>query len=123
MDDGSQIAYVAHQVVVFHAGACDTDGVHFLKRIGSDERQRYLSRDYNDRSRIHVRVGDSGDGVGSARPRRDKRHADATRSARIAFGHVNRALFVAHQVMRDAVTCAPQLVIDVKHSATWIAED
>jgi hypothetical protein len=36
---------------------------------------------------------------------------------------VDRALFVAHQVMRDSIARSPQLVIDVEDCSTWITED
>ena len=50
-------------------------------------------------------------------------HAHSPGRARIAFGHVHRALFVPYEIVRDPIARPPQFVVDVKHCATRIAED
>jgi hypothetical protein len=43
--------------------------------------------------------------------------------ARVAFGHVHRALLVSDEVVCDAFAVAPKLVVDVQHRAARITED
>jgi len=122
-NNGGEISRLTNEVVVFHAGARNANGIDFLKRVGADQMFRDLTGYYDDWRRIHVGVSDTGDGVGGAWTRRDEHHAYAPGRARIAFGHVYGALFVPYQVMSDSIAGAPQLVVDMKYCAARVTED
>ena len=96
VNDCGEVAHVAHKIIVLDAGASDADRVNFLKGVRADERQWHLPCDNDNRSRIHVSVGDARHGVGCTGAGCNERHADPPRRARVTFGHVNRALFMSH---------------------------
>ncbi len=122
VDDARQIVHVAHQPIVLGAGARDADGVAFLKRVIADEMGRHLSGNDHERNRIHQRVGQARDRIGRSRPRGDKHDARLAGRARIAFGGVNRALFVTHQHV-DKLVVLEQGIVNRQHRAARIAED
>ena len=112
-----------HQIIVLGARPRDADGVAFLERIVADEMGRHLPGDDDQRDRVAQRIGQSGDRIGRARPRRHQHAADLAGGARIAFGRVHRALLVAHQDVADPILRLEQRVIDRQHRAAGIAED
>ena len=67
------------QEIVFHAGARDTDNINLLKRIVADQRGRHLPGKHHQRHRIHIRIGNAGDGIGRPGAGSDQHH---TRSMR-----------------------------------------
>ena len=123
VNDCRKIADVAHEVVVLDARTRDSHCVHFLKRVGPNQRQRHLARDHDNGRRIHVGIRDAGDRVGSTGTRGDKGHAHLSGSTGVAFGHVHGTLLMSHKVVSYAISRTPQLIINVQHRATWIAED
>ena len=101
LDDARDVADVLDQVVVLGAGARDADEIRFLECVVADQRGRDLPRHHHHRGRIHVGVGDTGDGVGRARGRGNDDDAGPSADARIAFGHMRGALFVADEDVLD----------------------
>src|SRR5208283_2223448 len=71
LDDARDILDVLDQEIVLGARAGDADEVGLLESIIADHRGRDLARQNYHRGGIHVRVGDSGDGIGGAGPRSD----------------------------------------------------
>ena len=122
MQDARQILDRAHQIIVLGAMPGDADRVGFLERVRADEMGRHLAGDADDRDRIHQRVGEAGDGIGGAGPRRHQQHADLAGGTRIALRRMGRALLVAHEHMLDEVL-VEQRVIDRQHRAARIAEN
>jgi hypothetical protein len=58
---------VLDEIIVLSAWAGDADGIAFLEGIIADEMRRHLSGDADQGNRIHQRVRQARDGVGSAR--------------------------------------------------------
>ena len=121
LHDGRQIGGLFDQIIMFGAMARDADRVGFLKGVGADQIGRDLAGYDNHRNAVHQRVGDAGHGIGGAGPRCDQHDTRFPGRARIAFGHMRRALFVAHQDVLDLVLFV-QRVVNGKHSAARIAE-
>ncbi len=121
--DCRKISCLTNEVVVLHARPGDTDSVNFLKRIGADQVLRHLAGDHYKRRRIHVSVRNAGHGIRGPWTRSHEHRSDSTCCACITLGHVYCALLVTHEVVRNAIPCAPQFVVDVKHRAPRIAED
>ena len=90
-----------HEIVVLGAVARDADGVRLLEGIGSDQRGRDLAGDHHQGNRIHIGVGDAGDGVGRARAAGDEDHAGLPGRSRVALGGVRRASLVPDQDVAD----------------------
>ena len=90
-----------HQEVVLGDGHRDAGGVALLERIGADRRRRHLTGDHDHGDRIHHRVAQRRDDVGRRRPTGHHRHAGATGRVGEPFGHVARALLVAHEDVAD----------------------
>ena len=110
-----------HQIIVLGDRQRDAGDVGFLKRIGAEELAADLAGDADDRRRIHHGRGDAGDHVGRARTGGGHSHADFAGRARIAIGHVRRALLVAHQNVANGAV--PQRVVGRQDGAARIAED
>ena len=118
-----KIACLTNQVVMLYAWPRDANSVNFLKCVSSDQVLWDLSRNHDDGRRVHVCVGDAGHRIRRAWTRGDKHHADAPCSTCITLCHVDCALLMADEVMRDSIARAPELVVDVKHSTAGIAKD
>ena len=121
LDDARNILDVLDQEIVLGARTRDADEVRFLESVVADHRGRNLAREHDHRRRVHVSVGDAGDGVGRAGARGDQHDAGASTHARIAFGHVGRALFVADEDVLDLRV--EQRVVSGQDGAAGIAED
>ena len=117
-----QVVDVLDQIIVFRARPRDADRVAFLERVVADEMRRHLPGDDDERNGIAQRIGQAGDRIGGAGARRHQHRADLAGRARIAFGGMHRALFVAHQNVLHHVLLK-QRVIDRQHRAAGIAEN
>ncbi len=122
MQDTRQVFDPAHEVIVLGAVAGDAGRVAFLERVRADEVGRHLTSDADEGNGIHQGVGEAGDGVGCAGPRRDEKHANLAGRARIAFGGVRRPPFLADQDVTDFVLVEKR-VVDRQHRTAGIAED
>ncbi len=117
-----ELVYVVDQEVVLDAGPRDADGIALLEGVLADVVVRHLSRDDDDRDRIHVGGSDPGHGIGRARARRDERDADPVRRACQAVGGVNGCLLVADENVLHLILLEER-IINVQHGATGIAEN
>ena len=106
---------------MLHAGARDTDCIHFLERVFADEAGRHLAADHHQRDGIHVGRGDAGDGIGHAGAGSHQRHADLVGRARVAVRGMHRGLLVANQHVFD-LFLLEQLIVDEEHRAAGVAE-
>ena len=100
-----EIVDVLHQPVVLGAGPRDADGVALLEGVVADQMRRHLAGDADDGDGIHQRVGEARDGVGGTRTRRDEHDADLAGGARIAFGGMHRAAFLADEDVACTLSC------------------
>jgi hypothetical protein len=116
-----EIAHVAHQEVVLHAGPGDADHIDFLKRVLTDGRCRHLAGNDHHRDRIHVGGGNTGHGIGRARTGGHDCDTDFTGRPRVSIGCVHRRLLMAHQNMLESGLLV-NFVVDVEYSATGITE-
>ena len=69
---GLQFATLFHEVVMLGAGTGDAGRVGFLKRVIADQMGWHLTGQADNRNGVHQRVGQAGNGVGSAGTRCDK---------------------------------------------------
>ena len=102
-DCGRDVRGLRDEVVVLGDRQRDAGDVGFLERVGSDQAAADLAGDADDRRRIHHRGREAGDHVGRARTRRRDRDADLAGRARVAVGHVRRALLVPRQDVPDRI--------------------
>ena len=100
----------------------DADRIGLLKPVGADHEGRNLTRQHHNRNRIHQRIDQTRHRIGRARPRGHQCDTHLAGGARIALGHMDRALFMAHQHVLDVVLLE-DLVIDRQHRAAGIAKD
>lgn len=121
VDRRRQLVRLFHQPVMLGAGAGDADGIGLLEAVGADQEGRNLPGQHDDGDRIHQRIGQPGDGIGRARSRGDQDDPRLAGRAGIALGHVDGALFVAHQDVPDVVLLE-NLVINGKYRPARIAE-
>ena len=117
-----QLVHVLHEVVVLAAWPRDPGGVGLLERIVADQVRRHLPGEADDRDRIHQRVGETGHGVGGARPGGHEHDPDLAGRACIAFGGMDGAALLPDQDVTQRVLLE-QRVVDRQDGATGIAED
>ena len=110
-----------HQIVVLGNRQRDAGDVRFLERIGADKLAAHLAGDADDGRAVHHRRRDARHHVRRARSRRRNRDADPAARARIAVGHVRRALLVADEHVADRII--EHRVIRRKDGAARIPED
>ena len=121
LDDARDVLDVLDQEIVLGARTRDADEVRFLKSVVADHRGRNLAGQHDHRGGIHVGVGDAGDGVGRAGAGGNEHDAGPSADARIALGHVSRALFVADEDVLDLRV--EESVVGRQDRAAGIAED
>ena len=107
---------------MFGAGTRDADRVAFLEGVAAHEMGRHLARDADERNGIHERVGEPGDGVRGAGPRRDQQHPAFAGGSRVPLGCMGGALLVPHQDMLDLLLLK-KLVVDRQDRASGITEN
>jgi hypothetical protein len=100
-DRAGYFAGVSYQIIVLGDRQGHAGDVRLLECVGADQLAADLSGDADDRRRIEHGRGDSGHHVGRAWARGCDGDADVSAGARIAVGHVRRALLVAHQHVMD----------------------
>ena len=104
------------------AGPGDAGRVRFLEGVVADEVRRHLAGQADDGDAVHERVGEAGHRIGRAGPGGHEHDADLAGRAGVAFRGMNRAAFLADEVMAQPVLLE-DLVIDRQHGAARIAED
>ena len=109
------------QPVVLGGGAGDAHRVGLLEGVRADHEGRHLAGQHDERDRIHQRIDHPGHGIGRAGAGGDEHDARLAGRAGIALGHMDGALFVAHQDVTDRVLLE-NLVVDRQHGAAGIAE-
>ena len=89
--------------VSFTSQLCLVQGIGLLKGVRSDHEGRHLSGQNDNRDAVHQRIGHAGHGICGTGAGGNKAHTGFACGARISFGGVGRALFVAHQNVADIV--------------------
>ncbi len=117
-----QVGRVIEQVVVFGDRDGDARDVRLLERVGAQYVRGHLSREDNERHRVHVRVRDAGDRVGGARTAGDDHHAWLPGDPREAVGGVRGALLVPGEHGPHALGLVER-VEDGQHHSAGIPED
>ena len=121
VDGLGQLVNVFHEVIVLGGRPGDTERVGLLEGVPSDKALRNLSRDRDDRDRVHQGVDESrreigGAGTGSG-------HADAHLSggAGVPLGGERGVLLVPHQYMPQGMVV--QNVVDGQCHTARVPED
>src|SRR5579864_6161422 len=86
-----------HNDVVLRNRHRNTGDVDLLKRIGAEHLAAHLPGNAHNGRRIEHGSCDAGDHVGRARTGSSHGHANAATGARIAIGHMRRALLVTYE--------------------------
>ena len=99
----------------------DAGDVDFLEGVGAEHLAADLSGDADDGRGIEHGGGDAGHHVGGSGAGGDNGRAYPAAGARIAVGHVGRALLVTHQDVVDRSFA--KSIVGGKNRASGIAED
>ena len=116
-----QVGDVLYQVIVLGAGTGDADRVAFLEGVVADHVGRHLPGDADERDRVAQGVGEAGDRISGAGPRRDQHAADLAGRTRVSLGRMHRTLLVTNQHVAHLILMK-QRVVDRQHRAARIAE-
>ena len=116
-----QFGGVFDQPVHLGAGAGDAHGIRLLEAIGADHKGGHLAGNHDQRNGIHQGIGQARHRIRGPRARGDQRHPGLTGRAGIALGHMDSALFMAHQNVLDVILLK-NLVIDRQHGPTGITK-
>ena len=108
------------EVVVLRHRQRHAGDVGFLERVRADEAAADLARDADDGRRVHHRGRHPGDHVGGARTGRRDGDADPAGRARVAVGHVRRALLVPREDVADGIV--QQCVVRGQDRAAGVPE-
>ena len=100
----------------------DTGDVALLESVRSDQVRAHLTRDADERCRVHPRIGDRGDEIRCTRSRGRDGDADAAGSARVALRHVAGALLVPREDVANR-RAARERVVGGKDRAAGKSED
>ena len=122
MHNTGNVFDLLHQIVVLGAGAGDSGGIGFLKRILPDQVGRHLPGQTDNRNGIHQRVGQASDGVGRTGAGGHQHAAHFTSRAGVALGSMDRRLLVAHEDVPDRILLK-QGIVNRQDCAAGIAED
>ena len=101
---------VGDEVAVFHHRQGQPEKVGLLKSALADHRLRHLTRNGDQRDRVHVRVGNAGDEVGGTGAAGGHADAGFAGGAGVALGREGAALFVARQDGADLLRPCQRLV-------------
>ena len=112
---------LVHKEVVLGHGQRDAGDVHFLKRVGAEHLAGHVAGDADHRNGIEHCGGNAGDEIGCAGAAGGDCNAHLARGARIAVGHVRRALLVPHENVVNGKLA--QRVVDRQNRSARIAED
>ncbi len=107
--------------VVFRDAHRDARRVALLERVGPDRCPRHLSRDDDQRDRVHVGVGERRDDVRGTRPARHHRHPRPPGHVGITLRCMARPLLVADEDVTDRRV--EDRVVDGEDGAAGEAED
>ena len=123
LEDPREILGARDQIVMFGDRPAHLDDGRLLKGVGADDAGADLAGNGEERRRIHFRVGEAGDEVGSAGAAGGDANADFAGSAGIALGRKTAALFVARQNGPQAVADAGERLVDRHAGSAGISED
>ena len=118
---GGQVIGGLQQEAVLDDGHRDAHDVGFLERVGADDGALHLAGDHDHGHAVHIGGGDGGDDVRGARPARHEADAGSPGHARVAVGHMGRALLVAREDVTDGRIV--ERVVDFDDGAAGIPED
>src|SRR5581483_7192532 len=111
----------ANQAAPFGKRKRQAENIRFLERVGPYQCTTNLASDAHQRNRIHLRISNSGDKIGCARPAGCNRDANLYGRSRMAFSGEDRALLVPSKNVANAATL--KRVIQRHDRAAGIAED
>ena len=120
--DIHQLFLVVDQVIMLGAGSGDADYIHFLKSIVADQRGGYLTGENNDRDRVHVGRGYTGNSVGSPRAGSQQSDTHFPADSGVAVSGMDRRLFMTHQHVGEFRTLH-QLVIKIDDRPSRVTEN
>ena len=114
---------VLHQVVVLGDRAADLDHRRFLEGVGADDVRGHLAGDRDDRQRIQLGVGESGDQVQRPGPGGGHDDAGLAGDAGVALGGEDPALLVPRQDRADLVAIARERLVHGHARPARVGED
>ncbi len=112
----------ADEEVVLGYRQSDAGNVDFLKCVRAEQLGGHVAGDADDGNRVEHSRGDAGNEVGGAGTAGGDGHAYLARGARVAVGHVGRALLMAHQHVTNHGKLA-QRIVGGQNGAAGIAKD
>ena len=95
------VGRVLEQVAVLDDRIRDAGDVGLLERVLAEHRRDLLAAEHDDRHGIHLGGQEARHRIGRAGSRRDEHDAGLAGGARVAVGHVRRALFMSHEDQLD----------------------
>ncbi|RMU40910.1 hypothetical protein ALP29_201009 [Pseudomonas syringae pv. avii] len=107
---------------VLHDRPGDTDHIGLLECVGAHQGARYLTGQNHHRNGVHIRRGDTGNGIGCTRAGRHQHHTRLAGGARIAVGHVRSRLLVTNKDMADG-RFFEQGIVDMQEGTTRVPID
>ena len=116
-----EIVDIADADASLRDGAHDGGDVGFLKAVGAHQRRADLTRDRDERDRIHLRVEDARDEVRRARARGREADADASRRARVAARGEGGGRFMPGEDVLEVVRV--ERIVERHDRAARIPED
>jgi hypothetical protein len=102
---------------MFRARTADADIIRFLKRIVTNQVCRHLPRESNQRNRIHVSIGQTGDDIGHSGSRSDEHDPRLASCLGISFSHVRGPLLMARQNQLDILLLTQHVEYLQDHTA------
>ena len=99
-----------HLEAVLHNRPRNTEHVGFLEGVLTDQVTHHLPGKYHHRNRIHIRRGNTGNGIGGSGAGCHQHHTGFTRGTGITVCRMGGRLLMAHQNMRHLTTFEKRIV-------------
>src|SRR5690554_3026049 len=116
-----EIFNIAHQEIVFDAGAGNAHRVTFLESVLANGGGGYLPAQDHHGDGVHIGSRNAGHSIGNTRATGNQGHANFVGGTGICISCVDGRLFVAHQHVLEVVLLV-DCVVDIQHCAAGIAE-
>ena len=110
---------ILNQEAVLNDRPGNTHHIGFLKRITANFIPGNLARDDNHRNRVHVRSGNTGNGIGSTRTGRHQNGTYFASRTGMAICRMGCSLFMANENMLN-IRLLKQCIINMQRSPTGV---
>ena len=123
LHDPGDVPGVLHEVVMLGDRPGDLDHRGFLEGVGADDVRRNLPRDRDQRNRVELRVGQSGDEIERTGPGGGHHHPRLAGHPRVALGREDPSLLVPRKDRPDPVAIPRESLMHRHAGSAWIGED